>query len=73
MSVRRMVAEPNTALAGGKLEIFTVFRASMASFSAEVAPSRLLGCWDSTVSMVKTRGSYERTVRRQGFEEDSEP
>jgi hypothetical protein len=51
MSVRRTVTEPKTALAGGKLEIFTGFKAPMAPSNAEMAPSRPLGRWDS-VSMV---------------------
>jgi len=40
-------------LGGEKLEIFTGFRASMASFKAEMASSRPLGLWDSIASMVE--------------------
>ena len=44
----------------------------MAVFSAEMAPSRPPGRWES-VFMVGTRGDRERTVQREGHEEDSEP
>ena len=72
ISVRRTMTEPKTAFAGGTHEVFTGFRDSMAAFNAEVAPSRLFGCWDS-VFMVETGGSGERTVWREGCEEDPEP
>ena len=64
ISVRMMMTEPKTALAGGILEIFMRFKASMAAFNAEIAPSRSLGRWDSA-SMVETRSSHERTLRYQ--------
>ena len=57
------------AFAGGILEIFARFKASVAAFNAEIAPSRPLGRWD-LASMTKIRGSRERTVR---CEEGPEP
>jgi hypothetical protein len=39
--------EPKTALAGVMLEIsFARFRPSIATFNAEMAPSRPFCCWD---------------------------
>ena len=71
--VRITLTEPKTALAGVILEIsFARFKASMAIFNAEIAPSRPLGRWDLG-SMVETGGNCERTVRREGCEEGSEP
>jgi hypothetical protein len=73
ISVRRTVTESKTALAGGKLETFAGFKASMASFNAEMAPSRPSGRLDSA-SIVETRGSScEESVRREGCGEGSEP
>ena len=61
--IRRItLTEPKMVLAGVILESSLArSKASMAAFNAEIAPSRPLGRWDST-SMVKTRGSRERTV-----------
>jgi len=71
--VRRMLTEPKIALAiGGILDILAGFKASIASFNAEIAPSRPLDGWDST-SMVETRGNCERIVQRGSCEEGLEP
>jgi len=71
MSVRRTLTEPKTALAGAIGETFSARLVSwMAAFNAEVAPSRPPGGWESVV-MVGTRNGCERTVRREGQEEDS--
>ena len=52
--VRITLTEPKTALAGVMLEISLArFKASMAAFNAETAPSRSLGLWD-LASMVET-------------------
>ena len=69
MSVRRAVTEQKTALAGGKLEIFTRSRAPMAAFNVDIVSSRLLGPWDPAASTsrfgVVGRGSYDvKTVRK---------
>ena len=50
------MTEPKTALAGGKLEVFTGLKASMAAFNADIASFRPLGRWDSTWAIVETRG-----------------
>ena len=71
--VRITLTEPKTAFAGVILESSLArFKASMTAFNAEIAPSRPLGRWDPP-SMVETRGSRERTARREGCEEGSEP
>jgi len=71
--VRRALAEPKTVLAGGILEIFSArFTASMAAFSAEIAPSRPSGRCDSAF-IVETGGGCERTVRCEGCDEGREP
>ena len=44
----------------------------MAAFNVEIVPSRPLGLWGSAF-MVEAQGSRERTVRREGCEEGSEP
>ena len=67
--VRRALAEPKTVLAGEILEIFSArLTVSMAAFSAEMAPSRPSGRWDSAF-MVETGGGCERTVWYEGCEE----
>ena len=43
----------------------------MATFNAEIVFSRPLGRCDSA-SIVETRGSWEGSVRGEGYEEDSE-
>jgi len=71
--VRIMLTEPKTALAGVILaSSFAKFKASMAAFNAEIAPSRPFGRWDSAF-MVETRGSGERIVQGEGREEGLEP
>jgi hypothetical protein len=52
ISVRRVLTEPKTVLAGGKLETFAGFEASMALFNAKIVSSCPLCCCGS-VSMVK--------------------
>ena len=70
---RTTLTEPKTAFAGVMLETsFARFKASMATFNAEMVPSPPLGRWD-LASMVKTGGSCERTVRREGHEDGSKP
>ena len=65
---RRILTEPKTALAGVILETsFARFKASINTFSAEMAPSCSLGCW-VLGSMVKTGGIWERIVRCGGSE-----
>ena len=67
--VRTTLTEPKTALAGVMLDIsFARFKASMATFNADIAPSRSLGRWDPAF-MVETRGSGERIVQGGGYEE----
>ena len=59
--------------AGGVLEILVgfKFKASVASFNAEIPPSRLFaGRWDSAF-MDKTRGGYRGTVWLEGRGEGS--
>ena len=71
--VRIALTEPKTALAGVILESsFARFKASMAAFNAGIMLSRPLSRWGSA-SMVRTRGSCNRTVWRECCEEDSKP
>ena len=63
---RMTLTEPKTALAGAIVEASLArFKVSMALFNADIVSSRSLGCWDPT-SMVGTRCSRERTMRRAG-------
>ena len=66
--VRRVLTEPNTALAGRIVDIFARSKASMAALNSA---SRSLGCWES-VFMVE-RDSCKITVRCEDCEDDSEP
>jgi len=66
--VRRVVTEPKTALAGGILEVFAKSKASMATFKSA---SRSF-CRLESGFMVE-RGGCERTVQREGCEDDSGP
>ena len=53
---RRMLTEPKAALAGVMLETsFARFRASMAIFSVERAPSRLLCFWDPASMLLELK------------------
>ena len=71
--VRITLTEPKTAPAGVILESSLArFKASIAVFNVEIAPSRPLGRWDLS-SMVETRGNCERTVRCESYEEGPEP
>ena len=71
--VRTTLTEPKTALAGVILEIsFARFKASIATFNAEIAPSRSLGRLDPAF-MVETQGGGERTVQSGGREKGLEP
>ena len=67
ISVRRAVTELKTTLAGGIFDIFVGSKASMASFNAEMEPSRPSGRWD-LASMVELGGSSEKRVRRERCE-----
>ena len=68
--VRIALTEPKTALAGVILESsFARFKASMATFNAEIMLSRPLGRWGSA-SMVET-AREPRGVK--AMMEDSEP
>jgi len=68
-----MLTVPKTALAGVMLETsFARFRASIAMFSEERAPSRPFGCWD-LVAIIDVQGSWETVARREGCEEEFEP
>ena len=70
---RRTLTEPKAALAGVMLDIsFARFKASMATFNGEIVPSRSFGRWD-LASMVRIRGSYEKTARCEGCEENPKP
>jgi len=66
ISVRRVATEPKTALVGGIFEVFAGLKSSMASFNAEMAPSRPLGRWELTsmVEVVARRGCGVRAVRQ---------
>jgi len=66
ISVRRVVTEPKTALAGGIFEVFAGLKSSMTSFNAEMAPSRPLGRWElaSMVKIVAREGCGVRAVRQ---------
>ena len=67
INARITLTEAKRPLAGVILETsFARFKASMPAFKAEIAPSRPLGCWDSTF-MIEIRGSHERAVL-EGFE-----
>jgi len=58
---------PKTAFAGAIFEAFLArFKASMAVFNAETAPSLSLGCWDST-SMVETWSLMWWRENREGW------
>ena len=66
--VRRILAEPKTALAGVILETsFARFNASINTFNADMVPSCSLGCW-VLGSIVETGGRCGRTLRRGGSE-----
>ena len=70
---RITLTEPKTALAGVILETsFVRFKASMNAFNVKTVFSCPLGRWDSAC-MVETRGSGGGRVRREGYEEGSEP
>ena len=72
ITVRITLTVPKTALAGVTLDAsFARFKASMATFNAEMVPSHSLGRWDPAF-MVETRGSGERTVQRGGRDEGLE-
>ena len=74
ISVRSVLTEPKIVLTGAALEIsFARFMASIAAFNVGIVVSCPLDRWDWD-SMVKTRRSCERTVRRgEGYEEGTEP
>jgi hypothetical protein len=57
---RRMLTELKTVLMGVILEVSSAsVKASMATFNAEVAPSRSIGCW-GFASVVGTGGRWEK-------------
>ena len=77
--VRRILTDPNTALAGVILETsFARFMASMAMFNEEMAPSRPFGRW-GLASMVETQRGDENMVpheavrRRMGHDRNRRP
>ena len=71
--VRRMLTEPETALAGVILESSsTRFSPSVATFSKERASSRPFGSLYFS-AMAETQGGCEKVVRGEGCKEESEP
>ena len=71
--MRRILTDPNTALAGVILEIsFARFMASMAIFNEEMALSRPFGRW-GLVSIVETQGGSENMVLREAARKNTSP